>query len=71
MNPEHILSDASVLTGWRKSSHSGSDEGSCLEVADGHAGVPVRDSKVPDGPGLVFRDAAWTAFIRNLDGLDV
>ncbi|WP_328969821.1 DUF397 domain-containing protein [Streptomyces sp. NBC_00239] len=52
---------------WRKSTHSGGDGGNCLEVADGHPGVvPVRDSKVPDGPHLVFRDHAWAAFVTAL-----
>ncbi|MFI6287164.1 DUF397 domain-containing protein [Streptomyces sp. NPDC051018] len=63
-----VTPDASVLVGWRKSSHCGSDEGSCLEVADGYAGVPVRDSKVPDGPALVFPAPAWSAFVRHLKG---
>ena len=49
---------------WRKSSHSNGDGGSCVEVADGFPGVqPVRDSKDPDGPALIFTTAAWSAFI--------
>ncbi|MET7631327.1 DUF397 domain-containing protein [Streptomyces sp. NPDC058232] len=52
---------------WHKSSYSGASGGDCLEVADGHPGVvPVRDSKVPDGPALVFRTAAWSSFVANL-----
>ncbi|WP_327245056.1 DUF397 domain-containing protein [Streptomyces sp. NBC_01320] len=52
---------------WHKSSYSGGDGGDCLEVADGHPGVvPVRDSKVPDGPALVFRTAAWSSFVADL-----
>ncbi|GAA2139779.1 hypothetical protein GCM10009802_49810 [Streptomyces synnematoformans] len=32
--------------------------------ADNHpALVPVRDSKDPDGPALVFEAAAWSAFV--------
>ncbi|MFE4653240.1 DUF397 domain-containing protein [Streptomyces sp. NBC_01550] len=58
--------DPSTAT-WHKSSYSGGDGGNCLEVADGHPGVvPVRDSKVPDGPALVFRTAAWSFFVANL-----
>ncbi|MFI6287165.1 DUF397 domain-containing protein [Streptomyces sp. NPDC051018] len=71
MTPEHILPDASALVGWRKSSYSGSSGGDCVQVADGHAGVPVRDSKVPHGPAVVFRASAWSAFIDNIDGLDI
>ncbi|KUL51637.1 toxin [Streptomyces sp. NRRL F-4489] len=50
---------------WRKSSYSNSDGGQCLEVADGHPArlVPVRDSKNPQGPALVFGAAAWGAFV--------
>ncbi|MFJ7944480.1 DUF397 domain-containing protein [Streptomyces sp. NPDC096354] len=52
---------------WHKSSYSGGDGGNCLEVADGHPGVvPVRDSKDPDGPTLVFRTAAWSSFVADL-----
>lgn len=49
---------------WRKSSHSNGDGGACVEVADGLTGVlPVRDSKVPDGPVLVFPARSWTCFV--------
>lgn len=52
---------------WHKSSYSGGDGGNCLEVADGNPGlVPVRDSKTADGPALVFRTAAWAAFVTGL-----
>ncbi|MEU1905371.1 DUF397 domain-containing protein [Streptomyces hygroscopicus] len=38
-----------------------------MEVADGILGVvPVRDSKRPDGPALVFPAASWTAFVDEL-----
>lgn len=52
---------------WRKSTHSGGDGGDCLEVADGHPEVtPVRDSKNPEGPRLMFRTVSWTAFVTHL-----
>lgn len=47
---------------WRKSSHSGSEGGDCVEVADLGAHVAVRDSKDPHGPVLVFVPAAFAAF---------
>ncbi|MHC0429656.1 DUF397 domain-containing protein [Streptomyces sp. O3] len=54
---------------WRKSTYSGGDGGECLEVADGHPGViPVRDSKNPHGPALVFRARAWSAFVADVSG---
>ncbi|WP_073757243.1 DUF397 domain-containing protein [Streptomyces sp. CB03234] len=52
---------------WRKSTYSGGDGGNCLEVADGYPNaIPVRDSKNPTGPKLVFRAAAWSAFVAGL-----
>lgn len=51
---------------WRKSSYSGG-ETQCIEVADGFPGViPVRDSKAPEGPCLVFEADAWTSFTRTV-----
>ncbi|MEV6114134.1 DUF397 domain-containing protein [Streptomyces sp. NPDC052109] len=53
------------LTGWRKSSYSGGSSGDCLEVNDTPAPthVPVRDSKHPTGPTVVFTAPAWSAFV--------
>ncbi|MFJ2295130.1 DUF397 domain-containing protein [Streptomyces sp. NPDC087894] len=49
---------------WRKASYSNGDGGECLEIADGFPGlVPVRDSKAPDGPALVFTAARWASFV--------
>ncbi|BBA98822.1 hypothetical protein RVR_5165 [Actinacidiphila reveromycinica] len=55
---------------WRKSSYSdGPDPNSCIEVADGFAGiVPVRDSKDPQGPALTFTADAWNAFVTSVRG---
>jgi Domain of unknown function (DUF397) len=48
---------------WRKSSHSGSNGGGCVEIADGLPGVvAVRDSKDPGGPVLAVTPDAWRAF---------
>ncbi|WP_329206712.1 DUF397 domain-containing protein [Streptomyces sp. NBC_01696] len=59
--------DCLEVATWRKSTYSGGDGGNCLEVSDGHPHlVPVRDSKATDGPALVFRTAAWSAFIADL-----
>ncbi|GGZ55707.1 DUF397 domain-containing protein [Streptomyces bluensis] len=67
MTEEHTLPDASVLKGWRKSSYSGGNEGDCLEVLDRHPhAVPVRDSKTPHGPALIFGRPAWSAFVTAL-----
>ncbi|MGW6732589.1 DUF397 domain-containing protein [Streptomyces sp. NPDC055013] len=57
--------DCLEVARWRKSTYSGGDGGDCLEVADGHpALIPVRDSKNPHGPKLVFRASAWAAFVN-------
>ncbi|MFH8366192.1 DUF397 domain-containing protein [Streptomyces sp. NPDC018031] len=63
VSSEHTVSDASTRTGWYKSSYSGGDQGECLEVARGYADVPVRDSKNPTGPELVFPAESWSAFV--------
>ncbi|WP_341845491.1 DUF397 domain-containing protein [Kitasatospora purpeofusca] len=56
------VSDLSRVN-WRKSTFSG-ETGDCVEVADGAPGVlPVRDSKDPSGPSLVFTHEAWGAFV--------
>jgi hypothetical protein len=49
---------------WHKSSYSGPNGGECVEVATNLPGViPVRDSKNPEGPALLFPVAAWTDFL--------
>ncbi|MGC9538203.1 DUF397 domain-containing protein [Streptomyces sp. UG1] len=63
VSSEHTVSDSSTLTGWYKSSYSGGDQGECLEVARGHATVPVRDSKAAPGPAVLFSADGWTAFV--------
>nr|WP_107905814.1 DUF397 domain-containing protein [Streptomyces chartreusis] len=64
---ESSIPDASVLTGWRNSSYSGESGGNCLEVTDtAGAHVPVRDSKTPNGPAIVFSASAWTEFVTAL-----
>ncbi|MFJ8475674.1 DUF397 domain-containing protein [Kitasatospora sp. NPDC094011] len=51
-------------TSWRKSSYSSANGGACVEVADNFAGVmPVRDSKDPHGPALIFSATAWQSFV--------
>lgn len=61
---ERIIPQADASGCWRKSSYSANDGGSCLEVLDGYpSGVPVRDSKVPHGPALVFEISVWSSFV--------
>ncbi|MEV7426387.1 MULTISPECIES: DUF397 domain-containing protein [unclassified Streptomyces] len=59
---------------WFKSSYS-NNGGQCIEVAANlaatHGTVPVRDSKNPQGPALLFPTPAFTTFIEAVqaDGL--
>ncbi|MGW7637577.1 DUF397 domain-containing protein [Streptomyces decoyicus] len=52
---------------WVKSSYSDANGGECLEfsraLTQPHGLVPVRDSKNPDGPALVFPAGGWSAFV--------
>lgn len=61
---DHVIPDASTLSGWRKSSYSSSQSDSCVEVLDNYGnGVPVRDSKAPHGPALVIPTTHWSSFV--------
>jgi hypothetical protein len=52
---------------WCKSSYSSSTGQNCIEVATNLSGmVAIRDSKNPDGPGLLIPAAEWRAFLRGL-----
>jgi hypothetical protein len=46
---------------WRKSSHSGANGGSCVEVTGTARVVLVRDTKDRDGATLAFSAEAWRA----------
>ncbi|MFE0249691.1 DUF397 domain-containing protein [Streptomyces sp. NPDC059010] len=56
------------LVVWRKSSYSDAQGADCVEVADNLPGavVPVRDSKNPKGPALVFPHQSWALFLDSL-----
>ncbi|GAA0640176.1 hypothetical protein GCM10009548_00110 [Streptomyces malaysiensis subsp. malaysiensis] len=51
---------------WFKSSYS-NNGGACIEVAANLVAsrgvVPVRDSKDPHGPALMFDPTAWSSFV--------
>jgi hypothetical protein len=55
------LSDQSRIA-WRKSSHSSTNGGNCVEVAAISHEIAVRDSKNPNGPRLVISHAAFRRF---------
>lgn len=52
---------------WRKSSYSGGEGGSCVEVAETPDGRRyVRDTKDRGLPPLYFTATEWDAFIRGV-----
>ena len=59
------MSDQAELN-WFKSSHSGSEGDSCVEVATPVGSVHVRDSKDLAVPALSLTPQAWSAFIGHV-----
>ncbi|WKX72400.1 DUF397 domain-containing protein [Streptomyces sp. XD-27] len=55
---------------WVKSSYSDGSGGQCVEfsrdLTHAHGVVPVRDSKDPHGPALVFSADSWSSFISAI-----
>lgn len=66
------MSTTSDLSGveWIKSSYSNTGGGDCVEWAPNTTAafgvVPVRDSKNPHGPALIFQPPAFAAFIAAI-----
>lgn len=48
---------------WFKSSYSGAEGGTCVEVATDPSAVHVRDSKNTPGPEITVLPSAWAAFV--------
>ncbi|WP_405447467.1 DUF397 domain-containing protein [Streptomyces achromogenes] len=63
---KRTIPNSSTLTGWYKSSYSDGSQSECLEVARGHAHVPVRDSKAVTGPAVLFSANGWTSFVTAI-----
>ncbi|AKA02987.1 regulatory protein [Streptomyces noursei ZPM] len=54
---------------WRKSTYSNGGDGNCVEVSDSFPSmVPVRDSKDPHGPALMFSADGWSSFVTAVKG---
>jgi hypothetical protein len=51
---------------WRKSSHSGSQSGECVEAAGQGDMVAVRDSKDPGGPMITLYAATWHSLLNHI-----
>lgn len=69
---DRVIPNAAELEGWRKSSYSNDQGGSCLEVLDGFiAAVPVRDSKNPHDPAVIVPASAWVSFVAAVRSGDL
>ncbi|NUU23745.1 MAG: DUF397 domain-containing protein [Streptomycetaceae bacterium] len=53
---------------WFKSSYSGSQGDSCVEIAIAERAVHVRDSKDVPGPQLTIPREDWARFVRSAVG---
>ncbi|GGX86236.1 DUF397 domain-containing protein [Streptomyces minutiscleroticus] len=53
---------------WFKSSYSGSQGDSCVEVAHAPGAVHVRDSKDVGGPRFAVSRPAWGRFLGHVAG---
>jgi len=54
------------MDGWRKSSFSDANGGSCLETASGNGMILVRDTTNRDAGTLAFTAGAWRAFTADV-----
>ena len=61
------LAAALAAAVWRKSSHSGSQGGNCVEVAAvSTETTALRDSKNPQGGAIVMSATAWRGFLESV-----
>lgn len=67
MSLKPVSGDSTALE-WIKSSYSGADTPSCVEVATIPDHVLVRDSKNPHGPRLALTPTAWATFLPYASG---
>ncbi|GAB3664283.1 hypothetical protein GCM10027589_28300 [Actinocorallia lasiicapitis] len=57
--------DLNTLT-WRKSSHSDSNGGHCVELAAAGPAIALRDSKHPDQGALSLTASSFTSLLTHL-----
>lgn len=61
-----MISASDLSVRWRTSTYS-TNGGDCVEIGEGlPSAVPVRDSKDPEGPALVFPVDTWSAFVADV-----
>jgi uncharacterized protein DUF397 len=65
-----IIANSNAVT-WRKSSYSGSEGGTCVELADLVTAVGIRDSKNPDGPSLVVGRRELSSLVARVKSGDL
>lgn len=58
------MSDGTSGLVWFKSSYSGSQGDSCVEVAIAEEAVHIRDSKDVNRPAFTVPNKAWQRFVR-------
>ncbi|GAA2608639.1 DUF397 domain-containing protein [Actinomadura fulvescens] len=56
----------SKMDQWRKSSYSGHEGGECVEIANLHAAVGVRDSKAPEAGHLTLSATGFADLIARV-----
>ena len=56
---------------WRKSSYSGSEGGTCVELAELSAVVGIRDSKNPGGPKLAVSRRELCSLVARVKSGDL
>ncbi|GAA2425801.1 hypothetical protein GCM10010191_42730 [Actinomadura vinacea] len=56
---------------WRKSSYSGQEGGTCVELADLPLSVGVRDSTDPDGTVLTFDRKSVAGLVSRIKAGDL
>ncbi|MFD0857092.1 DUF397 domain-containing protein [Actinomadura adrarensis] len=55
-----------IIPQWRKSSHSGTNESACVELADLGASIGIRDSKAPEAGHIVLTSATFAELIQQV-----
>ncbi|HEY8987199.1 MAG TPA: DUF397 domain-containing protein [Streptomyces sp.] len=75
MTDKAVARTAADLPGaaWFKSSYSGSDQSTCVEVADVRRDfdqVAIRDSKNPHGPVILLGTAPFASLIGHVRSAD-
>lgn len=60
-----LITDATKVTGWRRSTRCDNSGPNCVEVARHDGRIALRDSKNPAGPALMFTGAELGAFLEG------